>query len=210
MIITHFGKQHFKIQQGDTTLAFNPVSKDSKFSSQRYGADIVFITTNTQDYNGAEMCEHSSKTPFVINGPGEYEVSDIFIKSFGSFTEMNIGKEKIKLQNTSYILSVDGIKICFLGCLHEELSPENRGLIDEVDILFIPVSSDENILNAYDANKLATKLEPKLIIPMDYDEASLKMFLKESGNEKVEKIEKLTIKKKDIEGKQGEVVIFNF
>ena len=45
---------------------------------------------------------------------------------------------------------------------------------------------------------------------MDYDDASLKLFLKESGTDisKVEKIEKLTIKRKDIEGKENEVVVF--
>ena len=65
-------------------------------------------------------------------------------------------------------------------------------------------------LNAYDANKLATKLEPSIVIPMDYDDASLKMFLKEAGKEKVEKkIEKLTIKRKDLDGKQGEMILFD-
>lgn len=66
------------------------------------------------------------------------------------------------------------------------------------------------MLNAYDANKLATKLGPKLVIPMDYDDASLKLFLKESGSDisKIEKIEKLTIKRKDIDEKQGEVILF--
>ena len=107
-------------------------------------------------------------------------------------------------------MSVDGMKICFLGCLKQDLTPEQKEVIDEVDILFVPASSSEDVLNAYDANKLATKLEPKLVIPMDYDDASLKLFLKESGTDisKVEKVEKLTIKRKDIEGKQNEVVVF--
>ena len=65
------------------------------------------------------------------------------------------------------------------------------------------------LLNAYDAYKLSVALEPKLIIPMDYNEQSLPIFLKEVGNEKVDPVEKLTIKKKDIEGKLGEVVLFH-
>jgi len=212
MIITHLGKQHFKIQQGDLILAFNPVSKESKEKQNKYGADIVLISTNLSDFNGSENCEHGERKPFIVNGPGEYEVHNIFIKGFGTFVDLPTDqqkKEKLNLQNTSYVLTVDNIRILFLGCFFGDLSPLHREVIDEVDILFLPVSGSENILNAYDANKLATKLEPKIIIPMDYDEASLKIFLKETGQEQVKKIDKLTIKKKDIESMEGEVVIFS-
>jgi L-ascorbate metabolism protein UlaG (beta-lactamase superfamily) len=88
------------------------------------------------------------------------------------------------------------------------LEPHHKEIIDETDVLFVPVGEDGFLLNPYDAHKLAVSLEPKLIIPMDYDEKSLPIFLKEAGAEKVEPVEKLTIKKKDIEGKQGEVVLF--
>ncbi|MEN9338548.1 MAG: hypothetical protein RI945_273 [Candidatus Parcubacteria bacterium] len=213
MIITHFNKQHFKVQLGDLTISLNPVSKESKLENNKYGADIVLITTNTPDYNGGEQMFFGDKKPFIISSPGEYEVQNIFIKGFGTFVDLPLdakSKEKIRLQNTSYVLNVDGMDICFLGCLKQELSPEQKEIIDEVDILFVPVSSGEDMLNAYDANKLATKLEPSLIIPMDYDDASLKLFLKEAGSDlsKIEKVEKLTIKKKDIEGKQNEIVLF--
>lgn len=213
MIISHFGKQHFKIQQGDLTISLNPISKDSKEKSVKYGADIVFVTINSPDYNGIENCEHGDRKPLIINGPGEYEIRDIFIKGFSSIQEINIdgkNKNKIKMQNASYVFTIDGIRILFLGYFNGDLTSEQREIIDEIDILFIPVSNNENLLNSYDANKLATKLEPSIIIPMDYDNESLKIFLKETGNEKVEKIDKLTIKKKDIENKQGEVVVFDF
>ena len=42
---------------------------------------------------------------------------------------------------------------------------------------------------------------------MDYDEKTLKAFLQEMGEEKGEVIEKLTIKKKELEGKEGEVFV---
>jgi L-ascorbate metabolism protein UlaG (beta-lactamase superfamily) len=89
------------------------------------------------------------------------------------------------------------------------LKPEHKEIIDETDALFVPVGGDDTTLNPYDAQKLAVSLEPKLIIPMDYDEKTLPIFLKEAGAEKVEPLEKLTIKRKDIEGKLGEVVLFH-
>ena len=52
-------------------------------------------------------------------------------------------------------------------------------------------------------------MEPKIIIPMDYDDNSLKSFLKEGGQDNIKKIDKLTIKPKDIVDKQAEVVVFS-
>ena len=97
----------------------------------------------------------------------------------------------------------------FLGAISSMLKPEHKEIIDETDVLFIPVGNDEFLINPYDAHKLAVSLESKLVIPMDYDEQSLPVFLKESGSEKTEPVDKLTIKKKDIEGKLGEVVLFH-
>lgn len=216
MIITHFGREHFKVTVGDLTIAFNPLSKDGKGKVAKYGADITLITTNHPDYNGAEQTEHGDKVPFVIKGPGEYEVKDIFIKGFGTVTKLkdptspkgSAGREK-EYQNTSYVLTVDGMRITFLGALSHKLEPEHKEIIDETDILFVPVGRDDFLLNPYDAQKLAVSLEPHIIIPMDYDEKSLPIFLKEAGAEKVEPVEKLTIKKKDIDTKLGEVVLFH-
>ncbi len=214
MIITHFNKQHFKIQLGDLTIAMNPVSKDSKFDTNKYGADIVLETINHVDYNGGDLMSYGERNPFIISSPGEYEVQGVFIKGFGNYIDLlsdGKSKEKIKFQNTSYVFTVDNIKMCFLGCIKDELTPEQKEIIDDIDILFVPVSSNQDILNAYDANKLATKLEPRLIIPMDYDNESLKLFLKEAGADinKIEKVDKLTIKRKDIEDKENDIILFN-
>lgn len=209
MIITHFGREHFKLTVGDLVVAVNPVSKEGKGKVAKYGADITLVTTNHPDYNGVEQTEHGEKIPFVIRGAGEYEVKDIFIKGFNTATKLLDGKKEKEYQNTSYVLTLDGIRITFLGALSQVLSPEHKEIIDETDILFIPVGHDAFLLNPYDAQKLAVSLEPKLVIPMDYDEQSLPIFLKEAGAEKVEPVEKLTLKKKDIEGKLGEVVLFH-
>jgi L-ascorbate metabolism protein UlaG (beta-lactamase superfamily) len=208
MIISYFGRQHFKLSVGDLVIATNPVSKDGQGKVSKYGADITLITTNHPDYNGAEQTEHGDKKPFVVHGPGEYEVKDIFIKGFGTTTKLKEDKKEKEYQNTSYVLTVDGIRITFLGALSQMLLPEHKEIIDETDVLFIPVGSDSFLLNPYDAHKLAVSLEPKLIIPMDYDEKSLPIFLKEAGD-KVEPIEKLTIKKKDIQDKSGEITLFH-
>ena len=204
MIITYFGKQFFKIGQGEMVLAFNPVSKSSKTGiTAKFGADIALVTTNHPDYNGVEQLAHGEREPFVISGPGDYEIKDIFVKGVLAETEI-AGKKHI---NTIYTFAVDSINIAFLGALDDkELPKESREAIGSPDILFIPVGGN-GMLDAKSAAKLASTLEPKLVIPMDYDDASLKAFLKEMGEEKPEVAEKLTLKRKDLETKEGEVVV---
>ena len=204
MIITYFGKQFFKIQRGDMVLAFNPVSKSSKTGvSAHFGADIALVSVNYPDYNGLEQLSHGERTPFSITGPGDYEVKEIFIK--GVLSNAMVGGKKYI--NTIYIFSVDNINIVFLGALSDvEISKEAREAINSPDILFVPIGGG-GLLDARSAAKLASSLEPKMVIPMDYDSLSLKAFLKESGEEKAEVVDKLTLKLKDLEGKEGEVVV---
>ena len=196
-------------------LAFNPVSKASKTGiSTHFGADIALISTNHPDYNGVEQLSHGEREPFVIKGPGDYEVKEIFIKGVMSRVEI-AGQKYI---NAVYLFTLDGINIAFLGALGEtELSKESREAINSPDILFIPVGGGgppalstggrASMLDAKSAGKFASALEPKLIIPMDYDDKSLKAFLKEMGEEDAEVVEKLTLKRKDLDGKEGEVVV---
>jgi L-ascorbate metabolism protein UlaG (beta-lactamase superfamily) len=204
MIITYFGKQFFKIQQGEMVLAFNPVSKSSKTGiSAHFGTDIALITTNHPDYNGIEQLSHGEREPFVITGPGDYEIKEIFIK--GVLSDALIAAKKYI--NTIYLFSLDNINIAFLGALSDsEFSKESREAINSPDILFIPVGG-KGMLDAKASAKLASSLEPKLIIPMDYDESALKAFLKELGEEKAEVVDKLTLKKKDLDNKEGEVIV---
>ncbi len=204
MIITYFGKQFFKIQQGETVLAFNPVSKSSKYGiSAHFGADIALVTTNHPDYNGLEQLSHGARAPFAITGPGDYEVKEIFIK--GVMSDATIASKKYI--NTIYVFSMDNINVVFLGALsNPEISKEALEAINNPDILFVPMGGGD-LLDAKASAKLASSLEPKLIIPMDYDDKSLKAFLKEIGEEKAEMVDKLTLKAKDLDGKEGEVIV---
>lgn len=204
MIITYFGKQFFKIAQGEMVIAFNPVGKSSKSGiNAHFGADIALITTNHPDYNGIEQLSHGDRAPFAVTGPGDYEVKEIFIRGVMLDSQIS-GKKYI---NTVYALSVDNVNIAFMGALlNGEIPKDVREVIDSPDILFIPVSGS-GLIDPKASAKLASSLEPKMIIPMDYDDASLKIFLKEIGEEKAEVVDKLTLKRKDLEGKEGEVVV---
>jgi L-ascorbate metabolism protein UlaG (beta-lactamase superfamily) len=204
MIITRSGVHFIKLQAGDTVVALNPPSKDSKEKSARFGADVAFVSLNHEDFNGADTVQFGDKVPFVVVGPGEYEIKGIFAKGFASKSKYDLkGKEENK-QNTVYFLTMDNMSLCFLGASSDpKLSDEALEAVDEIDILFVPVSN--KTLSPNDAYKLAVSLEAKIIIPLGED-ADVKAFAKEAGGEKMEVLEKLTLKKKDLEGKEGEVV----
>jgi len=207
MIITYLGKQFFKIQQGNLVVVFNPISKDSKYSAKvsRFGSDIALSTVNHPDYNGFDMVSHGDTVPFEINGPGDYEIKDIFIKGIMTETELS-GKKYI---NTIYSMSIENISLCFLGAVsNEKLSVSTRGQMESPDILFIPIGNNE-LLSPAEAYKFAVTLEPKIIIPMDYDSTTLKAFLKEVGQEKLAPVEKLTIKAKELAGREGEIIVLS-
>lgn len=205
MIVTYYGKQFFKIQLGDTVIAYNPIGKDSKYKTSRFGADIVLSSLRHSDFSGVEQCTYGEKEPSVIHGPGEYEVDGIFIKGFGTDTTYN----KEKKINTVYSMMFEGINLCFLGSLAttDSLSREVKEGLGEIDVLFVPIDGGET-LTPSDAYKLTIALDAKVVIPMDYDDTkgALDHFIKEGGGN-AETLEKFTFKKKDLEGKEGAVVV---
>jgi len=203
MIISYQGAQSFKVQFGDTVLAFDPVSKKSKFKAGSFGADIALISLNHPDMNGVDQVNRGDKQAFIINGSGEYEIQGVFIKGLPSVSNYD-GAEHI---NTIYTINLENMNLCFLGALgNAEIPNETKAGIDGIDILFTPING-EGVLSPSDAYKFAVSLEPSIIIPMNFNEKSLKAFLKEGGDEGIKPTEKLTVKKKDLEGKEGEIVV---
>ena len=187
MIISYQGVECFKISQGDLGIVTNPTAKLS--------ADITLFSTGRSP-SFAEA--PAGKAGFVITGPGEYEIKDIFVKGF-----LSKGKD---LLNTIYTISFEGMNLCFLGALADSAIPaDTLESLENIDILFVPIGG-KDVLEPAAAYKLAVSLEPGVIIPMHYDGTTLAQFLKEAW-QKVEPLDKFVVKKKDLEGKEGEVVI---
>jgi L-ascorbate metabolism protein UlaG (beta-lactamase superfamily) len=206
MIITYLGGEFIKVQFGDTIAAFNPVSKDSSLKTAKFGADVVLSSLNHEDMNGVDQLSFGDKKPFVITGPGEYEVKGVFIKGLQGVSQYG-GEQRI---NTIYTMTLEGMNICHLGSQNAvELQKDTDEAIDEVDILFVPIGGD-GVLDPSSAYKLAVSIGPKIIIPVHYgdvgDKDALKKFLKEAGTNPAP-VPKLTLKKKDLEGKEAEVVV---
>ena len=209
MVISYHGLGCFKVQLGDVVIAFNPISKDSDFKSTRFSSDIAIVSLNDKNYNGVSNVSGGSRELFVIDGPGEYEAGGVYVK--GVSVEQTIGGEK-KI-NTIYAVLLDDINLCHLGALNTlDIKPEVKEELGTIDILFVPITGGD-LLSASAASKLVNLLEPKLIIPMQNDingvsKTALLSFLKESGvGDEMSPVDKLTVKMKDLEGKEGDVVV---
>lgn len=197
------------MQFGDTTLAFNPISKkSSSYKPVRFSADVALVSIQHPDFNGVDQVKHGDKEPFIVRGPGEYEVNGVAIRGYLSSSEYD-GKRH---HNTIYVVELDGMRLCYLGALGEkEISHEAREALEDIDILFAPIGGN-GVLDATSAYKLSVALEPRIIIPMLHDgsgssDDSIATFLEEGGREKVTSVDKLTVKQKDVATKEGEIVV---
>ena len=206
MVITHHGGQCFKVTFGELTLVFDPISKNGTLPAVRFGADIAIVSRDHPDMNGIEEVTYGDKKPFAVTGPGEYERGGVVIQGFLSKSKYGLEKGKEDAVNTIYSVQLEDMTLVHLGALSDtELSHEARESIDEIDVLFVPVGGD-GVLSSAKAHELAVSLEPKIIVPMHYDAKALEAFLKAAGNGS-EKVDKLTLKKKDLVGRDGSIII---
>ena len=203
MILTFHDGFCVRASAGDTTIVFGPVSKSSKnFKPTNFGADVAFVSFNHPDMNGIEEAGRGDKQPFFVTGPGEYEIKDIAAFGFASKSKYG-GEERT---NTIYSVNFDGLTVMYAGAVGTTELPKDIEEMDSPDVLIVPVGAN-GALSPSDAQKLAVNLEAKIVIPIGYDEKTLKQFLKEAGAEGTKAEEKLTIKKKDVVGKANEVVV---
>ena len=209
MIITWLGQSCFKIQSGELVIVIDPFSKDIGLTPPRFRADLVLVTHGHNDHSNVEAL---GGEPFLISGPGEYEVKEVFVQGIETFHDKTQGQERGL--NTIYKIAIEDLNILHFGDFGEgEIRDETLEEIDEVDILLIPVGGKYTI-DAKEAVKIVKQIEPRLVIPMHYKIPGLKLdlegverFLKEIES-KAEPREKLVIKKKDIgEEEKTEVVV---
>jgi len=214
MVITHHGGQCFKVTLGDLTLVFDPIAKGASLPAVRFGADIALVSRDHPDMNGVEEVTYGDKKPFAITGPGEYERQGVVIQGFLSKSKYGLKKGEEDAVNTIYSVELEDMTLVHLGALADtELSKEARESIDDIDVLFVPVGG-EGVLTPAKAHELAVSLEPKVIVPMHWSGiggrppagGALEAFLKAAGNSG-EKVDKLTLKRKDLVGRDGSILI---
>jgi L-ascorbate metabolism protein UlaG (beta-lactamase superfamily) len=203
MIITFYGEGCFKVQSGEMVVLTDPPAKESGLEAPRFKFDIMLRTLSA--------FPPEAKNFYELVGPGEYnfKIADKEIDILGIF----LAKESTdKFIKTIYLVNLEDIKLCFLGHLSNDLSPEIIEKLEEIDILFIPAGG-KPFIDQKRAASLIKQLEPKVVVPSFYKISNLKRpaddlkkFLKECDYEASQE-EKLVIKKKDLQTIKGTKII---
>ncbi len=205
MVIQKVGGFCFKISAGDTTIAINPPSSKSKHKVSKFGADIVLVSIPETDWNGVETATHNNKEPFVISGPGAYEVGSVLVSGFA--TESGYGDVVSEVGNTIYIIEMDGIRVLALGALASpKLSSDVRSELDDIGIVLVPI--DGSTLDPKEAHELVTSIEPNVVIPYAVGgEKDMLAFLKAEGQSALKPVDKFTVRAKELATMDGDVVV---
>ena len=196
-------------KNGQVNIVTDPYDETIGLKLPKLEADILLVSHEHHDHNNIKAV---SGNPFLISGPGEYEVKEVFIQGIPSFHDQTEGKERGI--NTIYTIEAEDIRVCHLGDFgQKELTSEQVEKIGSVDILMIPVGGVYTI-SAKEAIKVMSQVEPGIIIPMHYSFPKLKLklegvdkLLKAMGIKSLEAINKLSIKKKDISLEEAKVVV---
>ncbi len=214
MQITWLGQSCFQIassqgKNGQVAIVTDPFDERLGLKALQLEAEIVMVSHNHYDHNNAKAIKGN---PFLINGPGEYDIQGAYIQGIPAFHDDSQGKERG--ETTIFTIEMEEMRICHLGDLgQKELTEDQLEKIGTIDILMIPIGGVYTI-DAKGAAKIISQIEPKIIIPMHYQIPKLKMklegldkFLKTMGQKAQEPQNKIIIKKKDLPEEETRIVI---
>jgi L-ascorbate metabolism protein UlaG (beta-lactamase superfamily) len=187
MEIFWYGLSCFRmVERGSIAIVTDPYDHNScGYSQLKLKADVVTVS---HDAPGHANISAVKGDPYIIAGPGEYEIGGVFITGVRTNGRKRNSDEPY---NTLYLFNFDEVSIVHLGDLQRVPSQAEVEALGQVNIALVPVGDGIN-WNAAKAAEIISLLEPGIVIPMHYatPETTLKLqplnrFLKEMGVDKV-------------------------
>ena len=209
--IQYFGLSCFKLKtkvgNDEVSLLTDPFNPSCGLKLPRnLEANIV---TSSSKHENHDYLNSVSGNPFIINGPGEYEVKKVFVYGIRSPIEGDTKKN----QNTIYRIEIGDLSFAHLGNLGNSLTEKETEELQDIDILFLPVGGN-GILNAKMAMEVVNAVQPRIVIPCHFKLPDLKItldqvekFLREFGEDKLESQSKVKIAKKDLPQEDTEIIL---
>lgn len=169
MEITWYGLSCFRIREGGTTIVCDPYHKSVGAQLPKLKADIVTVSHDQPAHNDAVRV---GGEPKILTGPGEYEIQNVFITGLHSHHRKQNGS--VCERNIAFFFEFDGFCIGHLGDMGEipKKSDIDERQIGEIDILMVPVGGGDT-LDSTRAAEMVGMLEPKLLLPMHYQQPNL-------------------------------------
>jgi L-ascorbate metabolism protein UlaG (beta-lactamase superfamily) len=183
MEIVWHGLSCFRLtERGKASVVTDPYDHEAVgFNALKLRADIVSVSHDAPGHsylNGVKGVAH------IINGPGEFEIGEVFITGVRTSDRKKKGDDT---PNTLYVFDYDGVTVAHLGDLQRSLTQAEVDALGTVNVALVPVGGGSS-LNAAAAAEVISLLEPGIVIPMHYKtrHTTLKLdpldkFLKEMG-----------------------------
>ncbi|MDP4038534.1 MAG: MBL fold metallo-hydrolase [bacterium] len=175
MDITYIKDKEFKLTGKNIAIAINPKTKAK--------TDVILYS---------ESQENNSTETLIFDGPGEYEVKGSMIN----------GIQISQSGKICYSITIDDLKVVYLGDIENSLTDNELDLIGAVDILLISIGD----LDPSNISKIIGQIEPRVVIPMNYTPEKLKSFESEVGTTP-SPVEKFKIIKKDLNTDTQQIII---
>lgn len=201
MVISWFGLSCFRLQMKsgtDVALVTDPFDsgKTGLRLPRNFGADIVTVSSHDALHGHTSAVSGSGNgKPFVISGPGEYEVKGVFVTGVASGAKSRI---------TLYRIAAEEMRVVHMGALMEPPTAEEIDRLGDVDVLLVSIAGAGDFGPKQMAGVVAA-MEPRVVIPMQYEIPGLAIslpkpdaFLKELGSPKVAPEEKVRLLRKDL------------
>ncbi|GAC1360167.1 MAG: MBL fold metallo-hydrolase [Ktedonobacteraceae bacterium] len=214
MEITWLGHSCFQLRGKNVVLVtdpFTPQTSPEPGDVSRLGKINASIITVSHNHPGHNYVQGVGGNARVVNGPGEYEISDVLITGVASYHDDKRGQ--VHGRNTIYIIHIDELAICHLGDLGHALHEEQLEEVADADVLLIPIGGG-NSTTAAQAAEIISQTEPRIVIPMHYQLATnetmpnpLDKFCREMGVEKIEPQLKLNVTKNSLPASMQVVIL---
>ncbi len=210
MEITWYGHACFRLRGRQGTVITDPYDKTLGLSLPNLKADIITISHDSPHHNYIKGVKGDFK---VVDRPGEYEISDIFITGIYMPASKTEAKKSTSVKNNIFVIDIDDITICHLGDLNHVPTQDQVEDMGNIDVLLIPVGGQQ-ALNAAQAAEVISLIEPYFVVPMHYSLPNLKLtfepvgkFLKEMGIAKEETEDSLKVTKSSLPDETQVVVL---
>lgn len=198
------GSTCFRIKSREATVLMDPVGRESGHAVPKQKADIVTLSAQGAKRGLANVDGEYT----LIEGPGEYEVQDVFLS--GIRTRRAEGPKQEF--NTVYLVTMDEMVFCHLGNLNKRLTEAQVEAMGDVDVLFVPIGGGDG-LTPTGATEVIGQIGPRLVIPMRYRFAeddgkrAVGEFAAALGLAEVPREDRLTIRKNTLPETMGVTIL---
>jgi L-ascorbate metabolism protein UlaG (beta-lactamase superfamily) len=193
MEIEYKGANCIIIKTKQSLIAVDPNLSAMGLKDQVGKAAVQVVTQPEFGVTGAEA--------LMLDGPGEYEVSNVSIK--GVPAQRHIDTPDMGKKATMYRFDAGDITLAVIGHVNGPLTEEQLEELGLIDVAVVPVGGNGYTLDAHGAVQVIRQLDPKIVIPTHFaddatkyevPQASLEDFVKELGATVGEETAKLKLK----------------